>query len=83
MACLVILIQLISVIHERVKVLNIHSQFDVIFSDFAKAFDSVPQERLLLKVRHYGTRGKLNEWLRDFLSDHWQRVVVNGSCYEW
>ena len=58
--------QLISVIHEWAEVLNIHSQVDVIFVDFAKAFDSVPHERLLLKAHHYGIRGKLNEWLRDF-----------------
>ena len=75
--------QLISVTHEWAKVLNIHGQVDVIFLDFAKAFDSVPHEKLLLKARHYGIRGKLNEWLRDFLSDRWQRVVVNGSCSEW
>ena len=70
--------QLITVIHEWARILNIHGQVDVIFLDFAKAFDSVPHERLLLKARHYGIRGKLNEWLRDFLSDRGQRVVVNG-----
>ena len=75
--------QLISVIHEWTKVLNIHGQVDVIFLDFARVFDSVPHERLLLKARHNGIRGKLNERLRDFLSDRWQRVVVNGSCSEW
>ena len=69
--------QLISVIHEWAKVLDISGQVDVIFLDFAKAFDSVPHARLLLKARHYGIRGKLNEWLRDFLSDRWQRVAVN------
>ena len=53
--------QLISVIHEWAKVLNIRGQVDVIFLDFAKAFDSVPHARLLLKARHYGIRGKLNE----------------------
>lgn len=75
--------QLISVIHEWAKVLNIHGQIDVIFLDFAKAFDSVPRARLLLKARHYGIRHKLNEWLRDFLSDRWQRVVVNGTFSDW
>ena len=61
--------QLISVIPEWAKVLNIRGQVDVIFLDFAKAFDSVPHARLLLKARRYGIRGKLNEWLRDFSSD--------------
>ena len=53
--------QLISVIHKWAKVLNIHSQVDVIFLDFTKAFDSMSHARLLLKAHHYGIRGKLNE----------------------
>ena len=48
--------QLTFVMHEWAKVLNIHSQVDVIFLDFAKAFDSVPHVRLLLKACH-ATRG--------------------------
>ena len=51
--------QLISVIHERAKVVNIHGQVDFIFLDFA--FVSVPHVRLLLEARHYDIRGKLNE----------------------
>ena len=39
--------------------------------------------RLLLKARHYGIRGNLNEWLLDFLSDRLQCVVVNGSYSNW
>ena len=39
----------------------IHGQVDVIFSDFAKDFDSVPHERLLLEARHYGIPGKLRQ----------------------
>jgi hypothetical protein len=31
--------------------------FDVIYLDFAKAFDKVPKERLLRKVRAHGVRG--------------------------
>ena len=33
-----------------IYVLNIHSQVDVIFLDFAKTFDSEPHVRLLLKA---------------------------------
>ncbi len=33
---------------------------DIIFLDFAKAFVSVPHGRLLLKLKAYGVRDKLN-----------------------
>ncbi len=32
-------------------------QYDVIFLDFAKAFDKVPRERLLKKLSAHGIRG--------------------------
>ena len=31
--------------------------FDVIYTDFAKAFDSVAHERLLLKLENIGIKG--------------------------
>ena len=75
--------QLITVIHEWANILNIHGQVDVIFLDFAKAFNTVPHERLLLKTKFYGISGKLNNWLRAFLTGRRQRLVVNGSLSEW
>ena len=45
--------QLITVIHEWALVLDIHGQIDVTFLDFAKAFDSVSHEQLLLKADYY------------------------------
>jgi hypothetical protein len=41
-----------------------------------KAFDKVPHQRLLLKIRHYGIRGNLLDWIEDFLSERTQRVLV-------
>ena len=58
--------QLITVIYEWASVLNVHCQVDVVFLDFAKAFDSVPHERLLLKADYYGIHNKTNIWLRSF-----------------
>lgn len=65
----------------RFSIFAVKSNF--IFLDFAKAFYSMPHARLPLKAHHYGIRGKLNEWLRDILSDCWQHVVVNGPCSDW
>ena len=51
---------------------------DVIYLDLQKAFDSVPHNRLLLKVESYGISGKFLGWIKSFLSDREQFVVLNG-----
>jgi hypothetical protein len=38
-------------------------QTDMIVLDFAKAFDKVSHPRLLHKLRHYGIKGKNNQWI--------------------
>ena len=47
--------------------------------DFAKAFDSVPYERLLAKLEAYGVRGQTLRWIRSFLVGREQVVRVNGK----
>ena len=37
--------------------------YDLIIMDFSKAFDSVPHQRLLMKLRYHGIRGIHNTWL--------------------
>ena len=56
---------------------------DVIYTDFRKAFDSVPHNRLLQKLSSYGIRGKVHAWLKGFLVGRQQRVVLNGSFSKW
>ena len=56
---------------------------DVIYLDFQKAFDKVPHERLLLKLGSLGVRGNLLKWIRNWLSNRYQRVVINGEQSEW
>ena len=56
---------------------------DVAYLDFAKAFDSVPHLRLLSKLRSYGVRGRLLDWIEAFLVGRRQRVVVQGSKSSW
>ena len=51
----------------------------IIYTDFRKAFDNVPKELLLMKLEHYGVRGKNLQWLNDFLTDRSQQVVLNGK----
>ena len=50
--------------------------WDCVYTDFAKAFDSVPHQRLLNKIHAYGIRGKVLKWIENFLSNRTQRVIV-------
>ena len=52
---------------------------DVIYLDFSKAFDSVPHQRLLVKLKAYGVQGKLLNWIEAFLTHRQQRVVINNA----
>ena len=56
---------------------------NVAYLDFSKAFDSVPHQRLIQKLASYGFSGKLLLWLEGFLSNRYQRVILNGSFSSW
>lgn len=56
---------------------------DVLYTDFMKAFDSVPHARLLSKCQSVGIEGSLLNWISSFLGDRYQRVVINGVFSEW
>ena len=60
---------------------TVHSkkQVDLILLDFSKAFDKVSHEKLLLKLSNYGVRGGTLKWVKSFLDNRTQTVVVNGS----
>ena len=51
--------------------------------DFAKAFDSVPHFRLLLKLNSLGIGGDVLAWIKAFLSNRKQRVVIEGVSSPW
>ena len=55
-------------------------QIDAILLDFSKAFDKVPHQRQLLKLRHYGIGESTLQWIQSFLSDRSQQVLVEGQA---
>ena len=59
------------------------SPVNVIYLDLQKAFDFVPHNRLLLKVESYVISGKFLGWIKSFLSDREQCVVLNGCKSGW
>ena len=54
------------------------SNLNVINLDFWKAYDTVPDERLLVQLKKYGFSGNLWNWIRSFLINHKMRVIVGG-----
>ena len=52
---------------------------DAIYLDFAKAFDKVPHQRLLTKLRAHGIDGEFCSWIEMWLRGRKQVVSVNGS----
>jgi len=56
---------------------------DIVYFNFRKAFNSVPHQRLLLKLCAYGIQGDLLQWLSDFLIDRKQKVVIGNDTSSW
>ena len=49
-------------------------QIDAIYSDFEKAFDKVPHNRLILKLHSYSIDEGIIKWIVDFLEARKYRV---------
>ena len=56
---------------------------DIVFLDLAKAFDKVPHQRLMEKLRKHGIGGKLLRTIGNWLSKRRQRVCVKGVKSTW
>ena len=56
---------------------------DIIYTDFAKAFDRVPHQRLLIKMKMLGMTGKIHGWIEAFLKGRKQCVRVDNECSSW
>jgi hypothetical protein len=50
-----------------------------IFMNISKAFDKVWHRGLLVKLQNNGIKGNLLAWLKSYLSDRSQCVVLNGT----
>ena len=75
--------QLLVCLDDWTSVMESSEEFDVIYTDFSKAFDSVAHERLLVKLQNNGIKGDLLQWIRSFLSGRPQCVNVNGILSDW
>ena len=71
--------QLITTIHDLMLRYDSKEQIDIAVLDFSKAFDTVPHERLLKKLMHYGIDGQTWSWIAAFLRNRTQCVVVDSE----
>lgn len=70
--------QLAQFVHDLQTNLDCNIQTDSIFLDFAKAFDKVPHQRLLLKLSKLNLHPNIFRWLEEFLTNRSQSVYLNG-----
>ena len=55
----------------------------MVYLDFSKAFDRVPNERLIKKLEAHGIEGGILKWIRVWLAGRKQRVSINGIKSDW
>ena len=76
------LTNLLETMEQWTKILDEEDCIDVAYLDFRKAFDLVSHKHLLYKMSKYGISGQVLEWVKAFLKDRSQRVVIRGSASE-
>ena len=70
-------------LEEITKWIDVGSPVDIIYLDFQKAFDKVPHQRLLLKLKAHSIGDSITDWIEQWLTDRRQRVVVDGEVSNW
>ena len=73
------LTNMLSFLEEITKWLDEGSPVDIIYLDFQKAFDKMPHQRLLPKLKAHGFGDGIIDWIEQWLTDRRQRVVVDGT----
>ena len=66
-------------LEEIIKWIDEGSPVNIIYLDFQKAFDNVPHQRLLLKLKAHGIADGTIDWIEQRLTDRRHRVVVDGE----
>ena len=71
--------QLLYVLDHFTKHLDKGEPIDEIYLDFQKAFDLVPHQCLIQKLTSFEINGKILQWMKDFVWNRTQQVVLNGQ----
>ena len=65
------------------KLVDDVSPVDVVYLNVPKAFDKVPHQRLLLKLKAHGIGNDVINWIEKWLTHRRQRVIVDGEISNW
>ena len=71
--------QLIFTLHDIIWAYDDEHQVDLAILDFSKAFDTVLHRRLLHKLQHSRISNNTLSWIKAFLTNRVQKVVVEGE----
>ena len=74
-----------SITHETYNAFDCNPSLEVrgVFLDISKAFDKVWHDGLIYKLKCNGIIGDLLRFIESFLSDRYQRVVLNRQTSNW
>ena len=67
------------IIEDLARNAGLGKQTDLILLDFSKAFDKVNHSKLIRKLHNCGIRSNVLSWIRAFLGDRTQQVVVGDE----
>ena len=74
------LTNLLCFFEEITKWVDDGSPVDVIYLDFQKAFDKVPHQRLILKLKSHGMGNSIINWIEQWLTDRRQSKMAPVTC---
>ena len=70
--------QLVNTVDEIGEALDKKKTLHCVILDFSKAFDTVCHERLIRKLLFYGVNDKVVMWIKNWLTNRTQTVIVDG-----
>ena len=71
--------QLLDVIHHASRAFDNHRKYHIISFDFAKAFDKVPHNLLIHKLKGFEFHESIIKWIEQWLSERTSVVSVNNK----
>ena len=73
--------QLAQVNHEVINAFAEGKEIDVVYLDFAKAFDKVSYSTVINKLSRFCILGQLKQWFQSYLSNRSRRVALQGTYF--